>query len=108
MCVPGIPSMPELPEVEASRCLLESHYVGQIISGCSTSETGGGPRTGQFDPIVIGEGVTGGCLEKAICGRKVEAAHRRGKQVWLELDGLGPHLLMHFGMTGAWGLQVRT
>jgi len=42
-------------------------------------------------------------VRAALEGRRVRAARRHGKHLWLELDR-GPALLMHFGMTG--GLHV--
>ena len=85
--------MPELPEVEAARMLLEAHCLGKAITDVITSEP--------FDSIVIGEGVTAARLRSALLQRTVEGVHRRGKQLWLELSGDGPCLLMHFGMTGS-------
>ena len=93
--------MPELPEVESSRRLLESHCKGKRISSVVALEAGGGARDGAFDDIVLGEGISEEGLSAALIRRAVVAVRRRGKQLWLELDGSGPHLLMHFGMTGA-------
>jgi|TARA_B100000524_G_C23610401_1_gene355960 formamidopyrimidine-DNA glycosylase len=44
--------MPELPEVEAERRLLERWVVGRQISTVIAVEQGGGPRTGSFDDKV--------------------------------------------------------
>ena len=41
----------------------------------------------------------------ALVGRRVHAVHRRGKQLWWELEGPGPHPLFHFGMTGSFSVQ---
>lgn len=38
-------------------------------------------------------------LESALKKRSIVDAHRKGKQMWLELDE-GPALMFHFGMTG--------
>ena len=43
-------------------------------------------RTGQFDDLVIGEGVTAEGLKKALEGRKIVELRRRGKQMWFVLD----------------------
>lgn len=43
-------------------------------------------RTGQFDDLVIGEGVTVGGLKKTLEGRKIVELRRRGKQMWFVLD----------------------
>lgn len=93
--------MPELPEVEAMRRLAETYCVGRVVSSVRARESGGGPRDGSFDDKVIGEGVSQARLEKALLGRKVVAAQRHGKHMWLEFNGDGPFLLFHFGMTGA-------
>src|SRR5207245_1714140 len=53
------------------------------------------------DPIVFG--TPPARVRAALAGRRVRAARRHGKHLWLELDR-GPALLMHFGMTG--GLHV--
>lgn len=92
--------MPELPEVEAMRRLLERHAAGRTVCGVVAREAGGGPRDGKFDDKVVAEGVTEKGLVVALLGRSVLAARRRGKQLWLELSGDGPHLLLHCGMTG--------
>mmetsp|Transcript_42402 Transcript_42402/g.76979 ORF Transcript_42402/g.76979 Transcript_42402/m.76979 type:complete len:327 (+) Transcript_42402:33-1013(+) len=93
--------MPELPEVEAARRMLEKHCVGRTVIKVESREQGGGPRNGKFDGTVIAERVTPQRLQNSLHGRKVKAARRRGKQLWLEFSGDGPSLLMHLGMTGA-------
>lgn len=81
--------MPELPEVEYGRRLAETTLVGQRLL-----EVWAAP-----DPIVCPDAGPEE-LQEILQGRVVQAARRRGKQLWLELDG-GPALLMHFGMSGA-------
>ena len=100
-------AMPELPEVEAARCLVERHCGGSTLKAVSDLESGGGPRTGQFDDIVICEGVNAGDLGAALVGRKLVAVQRKGKQLWFELGGSGTYkaVLFHFGMTGAFVVQ---
>lgn len=93
--------MPELPEVEAARCVIEKHCVGRTIMQVVTKECGGGPRDGKFDSKVVAEGVKEKRLVEALRKRKVVKACRRGKQLWLELSGPGPALLLHLGMTGS-------
>jgi formamidopyrimidine-DNA glycosylase len=80
--------MPELPEVEAARRALERLARGRRIVGVRTVE----------DRIVY-EGVTPARLRRALVGRRVRAARRRGKHLWLELDRR-PWPCFHFGMTG--------
>jgi formamidopyrimidine-DNA glycosylase len=46
------------------------------------------------------QGVTAEQLTAALLGRTLKHAGRKGKQLWLELDGDGPHPLFHLGMTG--------
>lgn len=45
--------MPELPEVESARKLVEELCAGRRIVSLCTKEQGGGPRDGRFDDIVI-------------------------------------------------------
>ncbi len=93
--------MPELPEVEASRLLLQERCVGRKITSCCSLEMGGGPRDGCFDDIVIAEGVSMTKFNIALKDRVIRAVNRHGKQLWLQLSGQGPHILLHFGMTGS-------
>lgn len=80
--------MPELPEVERSRKLAERVAAGRTIT-----------RIGVEHDDIVYDGVTPGRFRSALTGRHVVAAHRHGKQMWLELDR-GPHPLIHLGMTG--------
>jgi formamidopyrimidine-DNA glycosylase len=84
--------VPELPEVEAARRLAVRVAVGRRIVGVWCAA----------DPIVV-EGATPARVTAALRDRRVLAARRHGKHLWLELDRR-PWPLMHFGMTG--GLQV--
>eukprot|EP00903_Cladosiphon_okamuranus_P009333 g8901.t1 len=96
--------MPELPEVETSRRYVEEFCLGSTITRAIVTEQGGGPRSGQFDDLVIGEGVTAECLKKTLEGRDIIELRRRGKQMWFVLDK-PPHPLFHFGMTGAFTVK---
>ena len=89
--------MPELPEAEAQRRLLDRRVVGQTIERVETKEQGGGARDGQIDDKVLDGDVA------SLAGARVVAAKRKGKQLWLELDkGKTKHcLLIHLGMTGS-------
>jgi formamidopyrimidine-DNA glycosylase len=81
--------VPELPEVETVRDGLARHVVGRTI----TSVTVLHPRPVRRDP-------TGpGGFAAALTGRRLEAARRRGKYLWLPLDN-GDALLAHLGMSG--------
>jgi formamidopyrimidine-DNA glycosylase len=81
--------MPELPEVEHGRRLVERVALGRRIKRVSTAD----------DPIVF-DGASPGVVERALTGRVVLAVRRHGKYIWLELDRR-PWPLFHFGMTGA-------
>ncbi len=81
--------MPELPAVEFARLVAERQATGRRIERAYVAR----------DPIVF-EGVSAARWRRALEGRRVEAAHRRGKHLWLELDRR-PWPLVHLGMTGA-------
>ena len=83
--------MPELPEVEAARRVATRVAVGRRIVDVWCAA----------DPIVLEASPSR--FRAALRGRRVLAARRHGKHLWLELDRR-PWLLMHFGMTG--GLHV--
>ena len=80
--------MPELPEVERARRLLQRVAAGRSIKRVKCAD----------DPIVF-EGVSAAKIRRALTGRTVVAAHRRGKHIYLELD-TRPWPVFHFGMTG--------
>ena len=89
--------MPELPEVEAARRLLETHCRGQKLTGCSPVDP--------FDSIVFSDAeACAASVSAALLGKSIVAVHRKGKQLWLELSS-PPHLLAHFGMTGAFVVE---
>jgi formamidopyrimidine-DNA glycosylase len=81
--------VPELPEVEVVRAGLERHVVGATITRVDVLHT----RPVRRDP----GGPAGFGL--ALTGRRIEAARRRGKYLWLPLDN-GDALLGHLGMSG--------
>ncbi len=80
--------MPELPEVEAARCLAERTLKKRRIVKVTTVA----------DPIVY-TGLTPRRFATAMKDRKVLAVRRRGKHLWFELDER-PWPAFHFGMTG--------
>ena len=80
--------MPELPEVEARRKVLEHHVAGRTITTASAA-----PDT------IVYEGVKPRTFARALSGRKVLAVRRKGKQLWMELDRR-PWPTLHFGMGG--------
>lgn len=81
--------MPELPEVEVVRAGLERHAVGWLIDAVTVLH----PRPVRRDSR--GPGGFG----DALTGRRIVAARRRGKYLWLPLDN-GDALLGHLGMSG--------
>ncbi|MDP2773503.1 MAG: bifunctional DNA-formamidopyrimidine glycosylase/DNA-(apurinic or apyrimidinic site) lyase [Nocardioides sp.] len=81
--------MPELPEVEVVRAGLERHVLGATITRVDVLH----PRPVRRDP----RGPTG--FAEALTGRRLVAARRRGKYLWLPLDN-GDALLGHLGMSG--------
>ena len=85
--------MPELPEVEHARSLLERFVVGQRIARVRV-----GP-----DTIVCAED-SPKKIAKTFRGGVMEVPNRRGKQLWLPLVDR-PAVLVHLGMTGA--IRVR-
>jgi formamidopyrimidine-DNA glycosylase len=81
--------VPELPEVETVRDGLERHVVGRTIRSVTVLH----PRPVRRDL----RGPAG--FAAALTGRRLVAARRRGKYLWLPLDN-GDALLAHLGMSG--------
>lgn len=88
--------MPELPEVETVRDGLDRLVVGAVVRRVevfrdySVRRHDGGPAA----------------FADQLTGHRLAAAVRRGKFVWLPLDGADAALLAHLGMSGQ--LLVRT
>jgi formamidopyrimidine-DNA glycosylase len=80
--------VPELPEVEAARVLLQALLRRRRIEAVAAVP----------DPIVYA-GVTPRRMAAALRGRRVLRVGRKGKHLWLELDRR-PWPVFHFGMTG--------
>ncbi len=78
--------MPELPEAERARLILES-VLGRRIARVDDSDTY------VCRPHAPGE------ISSALVGHEFVSAHRRGKFMWLETAG-GPTLGLHLGMAG--------
>lgn len=81
--------MPELAEVERGRRLLENAILNKTIVAVSTQEDA---------RVFVGDSAA--VLEKALPGRTVLAVKRRGKNIYLRLDGAGPTLAFHLGSEG--------
>ncbi len=82
--------MPELPEVEVVRRGLERWVAGRTVASAEVLH----PRAARRHA----EG--GDALAARLIGRTLEAASRRGKYLWLPLDGRGSALVAHLGMSG--------
>ena len=81
--------MPELPEVETVRRGLERWAVGRTISDVAV-----------FGPRTLRRHVAGPAdFISRLRGRRIEAACRRGKYLWLRLDDSAA-LVAHLGMSG--------
>ena len=121
--------MPELPEVESARRLVERNCVGYKIRSVNVYEQGNGPRNGLFDDIVYETKIVENAgdikdsdyfdsnvlkpshYEKALVNQIINKVHRKGKQLWFELrvssrssttiDIGSSFILFHFGMTGS-------
>jgi len=80
--------MPELPEVETVRRMLEALVVGRTV------------RAVRLSGLALREPVSRG-LARGLRGRAIRGVSRRGKFLIFELDD-GLALLSHFGMSGRW------
>ena len=85
--------MPELPEVETVRRMLESTAAGRTIETVRLS----GKRLRERIPRDF---------PHRLAGRRLVAAGRHGKYLLLELDG-SDTLLSHLGMSGRWLFHPR-
>ena len=89
--------MPELPEVEVVRRGLAAHLLDRKIAQVEVAHPRAVRRHGEGDADFVGR----------LIGRTVTGASRRGKYMWLELDGGadgpfvgGDAVLAHLGMSG--------
>ncbi len=80
--------MPELPEVERARALIESRALGRRIAAVDDSDTY------VCRPHQPGE------LRSALVGRELVQANRCGKTMWVDTGDDGPVLGLHLGMAG--------
>jgi formamidopyrimidine-DNA glycosylase len=81
--------MPELPEVETVRRGLDRWAVGRTLSDVEV-----------FGPRTVRRHLAGPAdFADRLRGRRIEAACRRGKYLWLRLDD-GAALVAHLGMSG--------
>lgn len=86
--------MPELPEVESARVVIERAALGRRIVAVDDSDTY------VCRPHLPGE------IASALVGRRLTVARRRGKSMWCETSSVGrsrtsgPLLGIHLGMSG--------
>lgn len=86
--------MPELPEVESARRVIERAALGRRIVDVDDSDTY------ECRPHAPGD------IRAALLGRRLTVAHRRGKSMWCETSPAGrsrapgPLLGIHLGMSG--------
>ncbi len=82
--------MPELPEVEVVRRGLADHVLGRTVTAVEVAH-----------PRAVRRHVAGGAdFAARLAGRTIAAARRRGKYLWLDLDGDDTAVLAHLGMSG--------
>lgn len=80
--------MPELPEVESARAVIERSGLGRTIVDVDDTDTY------VCRPHLPGQ------IRSALVGRELTAAHRRGKSMWCDTGDDGPELGIHLGMSG--------
>jgi formamidopyrimidine-DNA glycosylase len=82
--------VPELPEVEVVRRGLAEHAVGRTVAAVEV-----------LHPRAIRRHLPGSAdFIGRLTGRTLAAARRRGKYLWLDLDGDADAVLAHLGMSG--------
>ncbi|GAA4027773.1 bifunctional DNA-formamidopyrimidine glycosylase/DNA-(apurinic or apyrimidinic site) lyase [Allokutzneria multivorans] len=82
--------MPELPEVEVVRAGLQRHVEGRTVAEVDV-----------LHPRAVRRHVPGPVdFASRLSGRRFDAACRRGKYLWIELDGAAEAIVAHLGMSG--------
>ena len=82
--------MPELPEVESARRLVDLHGLGHTIVTANALD----------DDKILQGGLTSSSLELALRESSITSTGRHGKYMWLNLSSSSV-LILHFGMTGS-------
>ena len=86
--------VPELPEVESARTVIERAGLNRPIVDVNDTDT------------YVARPHPPGEMRAALVGRRLTAVHRRGKSIWCETSGTGrsrtpgPMLGIHLGMSG--------
>jgi formamidopyrimidine-DNA glycosylase len=80
--------VPELPEVENARAVIAAAALDREIAAVDDTDTW------VCRPHSPGE------IRDALVGRRLTAAHRRGKTMWCDTSEDGPVLSLHLGMSG--------
>jgi formamidopyrimidine-DNA glycosylase len=80
--------MPELPEVESARAVIARGALDRVITDVDDSDA------------YVCRPHRPGDLKAALTGRRLVAAHRRGKSMWCDTSDDGPALGIHLGMSG--------
>lgn len=82
--------MPELPEVETVRAGLAAHLTGAVIRSTTV-----------YEPRLLRAHLAGPRdFEKRLRERQIHCVSRRGKFLWMPLDGGDEALVVHLGMSG--------
>lgn len=87
-------TVPELPEVESARGVIERSALGRRVKEVDDADS------------YVSRPHRPGELRDALRGRSLTAVHRRGKLLWCETSGTGrsrtpgPTLALHLGMAG--------
>ena len=80
--------MPELPEAESARALIEERGLHREIVAVDNTDT------------YVSRPHAPGEIGDALIGRTFVSAYRQGKALWVETDDDGPVLGLHLGMAG--------
>jgi formamidopyrimidine-DNA glycosylase len=86
--------MPELPDVETFRRLVQDHCRGRRIAETEASDA------------KLLDGITAPTLARRLKGERIRSATRHGKHLLILLDAAGA-LAMHFGMNGSLAVVPR-
>src|SRR2546423_12328253 len=87
--------MPELPEAERARQAIERRALHRRIASVDDRDT------------YVSRPHAPGEIDRALRGRELVAAHRRGKMMWVETADGGPVLGLHLGMAGAIAIHAQ-